>query len=407
MGEDNKLFEDAYQSVTAPFEETGASQPSSDQGETGAAEGTPEGSGIERQGGELIESQSSGEEKPAGEKKPDTGYDLESFNSYFQSEFKDESSLKELLASPSKLSEYETQLQTKDTELKAAMEKAQKYDDLIDDLDPKALYPDEEMYTFFKLKEKFPDKDPSMIAQIKSSSFDAMTDIDKLILADKLKVKSNVPDSVRQREILRRLDIDAENLTDLDDSDRYKLSAAVADHEQLFSEIRGFKPEPMKIDFTAEKEQRKKEAEARMADLKTKWDPLARSLMKNFTNTKAFGKNEKGDPVEIFNYSVEDKFREEFMGPYMKAIMDSGMEPTKENLQIAGNYLDERFKILNFDRIVSEAIKHGKTMTEDKAHDEIHSDKPQNTGEAPASQKDDGKQHTLAEWVKLKGGSLG
>lgn len=395
MESENKLFEDVYQSVTQPFETKTAPAETADQGGEAGAEQ------------KSVESQpSSPGEKPAGEvaqeSKPEL-YDLDSFNKYFSTEFKDESSLKEILSSPSKTSQYEEQLKSKDDELKKALDKAQKYDDMIDNLDPKALYPDEEMYTYFKLKEKFPDKDQNLLAQIKGSSFDNLSDLDKLVLADKLTVKSNVSDSVRQKEILRRLDIDVDDLSSLDDSDRYKLAAAVAEKNQLFDEIRSFKPEPVSFDLNAQKEARKKELEEKMASIKTKWEPLAKSLLKNYNSAKAFGKNEKGDPIEIFNYAVDDNFKESFLDTYLKVILDSGVEPDESSLQIAANYLDERFKILNFDRIISEAIKHGKTITEDKAHDEIHSDKPQNTGEAPKKESD-GKEHTLAEWLKIKGG---
>lgn len=393
MGTEEKLFEDAYQSVTQPFEmeQPPIEAPAPDQGGDPGAVETPSVEGK-------FETPA-----PSGEKPQEAPgeYDLESFNKYFESDFKDVSSLKSVLSSSSKLTEYEKMIQDKENALKTAMEKSSKYDDLVDNLDPKKLYGDTEMYTYFKLKEKYPDKDPALLAQLRSASYDVLSDMDKLVLADKLKVKSNIPDSVRQKAIMQRIDIEADDLSEINDTDRYKLASAVSEHDAVINEIRSFIPEPLNLDLDKLKEARIKEIEARETNLKNSWEPLAKSLLKNYEKAVAFTRNEKGDFEESFAFAVDDKFKEGFMGSYIQSILDSGRDPTEENLKLAANHLDERFKILNFDRIVNAAIKHGSTLSEDVAHDLIHSDKPQNSAVSPPVNTE-GKAMTLKERIQQR-----
>lgn len=346
---------------------------------------------------------SGGEEsQPAGatgsEQQPT--YDIESFNKYFGSQFEDEGSLRSVLESPTKLTEYEAQLASREEELTAAQERAAKYDEFIDYFDPTKLFGDEQTWKMVELRKKFPGKDQATVQRVLDQSFTNLPDMDKLILADKLKVPGNIPDDVRQKGVLKKLGIEVDDLSDLSDIDKYTISSAVADNAELFKEIRDFKPEDMKYDIVAEKEKRAKEKEAQKAELSTKWEPLANSLMSNYKEAKFVSKNEKGEQVEIFKFAADENFQKEFAEPFMATLLNSGMEPSKENLQIAANYLDERFKVMNINRIVNEAIKHGKTLSAEETHKEIHNDSPQNTGQAPKTST--GELHTIKEWMKIK-----
>jgi len=323
------------------------------------------------------------------EETQETQYDLEGFNKHFGSDFKDEGSLREFLNSPSK---YEEQLSQKDTELQSALERAQKYDYFIEHADPKKLYGDEDTMRFVSLKQKFPDKDLSLISQVVSPNFEKMSNVDKLVLADKFEViDPSLSDEDRRRGILRSLRIDADDISELTKEDQYVISREVAKHNELFKSIRDHKPEEGAYNLADEIEKNKQTKSQQLEDRKKKWEPIAKSLLKNFESTKIYDKDEKGNDVEVFSYSVDDTFREKFAEKFLEDLVNSGLEPTKENAQQAMAYIDQQFRTSYFDKIVREAQKAARTKVEDETHKEVHNDREQNTtqreagGEIPKS----------------------
>lgn len=340
----------------------------------------------------------SGASGDTGEGEGQSKYDLEGFNKHFGASFEDESSLKTLLESSSKFSDFESQLASRDEELKAAKERAAKFDEIVDYFDPTNLYGDEQTWKMVSLRKQFPDDDPAIVQSVIGEGFNNLSDIDKLVLADKLQVPGKISDEVRVRGVLKKLGIEADDLSELTDIDRYTISSAVADKRELFDKYRKFTPEEVKFDLVKEKEARDQARQAKQNELKDKWKPMAESLLKNYREAKAFTKNDKGDPVEVFKYAADEKFQSEFIEPLMAAIVNANMEPTQENLQHAANYLDQQFKIMNFDRIVTEAVKFGRTQAAESTHKDIHNDQEQNTGEAPP-RTGEGKAYTLKEMV--------
>jgi hypothetical protein len=359
---------------------------------------------VETQAQEQTSSESSSTENSSTEKGDSSEqpkYDIEGFNKYFGSSFEDESSLKQILSSSQELEDYKSRFSSLESELTEAKKAASNYNEFIDYFKPENFYGDEETWKFVETRKKFRDKDPDVVHRIQSNDFNSLSDIDKLILADKLKVPGNISDDVRKQGVLKKLGIETEDLSELSTLDRYAIASAVADQKALFDEIRNFKPEPMKFDIVAEKEKRDKQKQEKVQELQKRWQPLASSLMKNYKEAKAFTNDDKGNSVEIFKYSAGEDFQKNFFEPFMATIIKSGMEPTEKNVQAAADYLDQQFKIQNFDRIVNEAIKHGKTLSAEATHKEIHNDKPQNQNEAPP-RSGEGQALTLKEWAKRR-----
>ncbi len=306
-------------------------------------------------------------------------YDLEGFNKHFGSNIEDEGSLKDLLQGPSK---YEEQLKQKDAELQSALERAKKYDDFIDNADPEKVYGDEEARRFISLRQKFPDKDMSLISQVTSPSFDKLSTLDKIVLAEKFQVEQDgLTDEERRRGILRSLRIDADDVSELTKEDEYVIAKEAAKHNDLFKSIREHKPEEGAYNLTAEIEKKKQAEKERSEGLKNKWEPISKSLLKGFESTKVYDKDDKGNPVEVFSYVVDDGFKEEFADKFLEDLVNSGMEPTEKNAQFAMSYIDDQFRLKNFDKIVREAQKAAKTVIEDEDHNKIHNDREQNTSE--------------------------
>lgn len=303
------------------------------------------------------------------------GFEIDSFNREFETTFEDKSSLKEALEARNRLNEIELELQQ-------AKEKASKYDQVLEYYKPENLYGDEETYAFIELKKKFPDKDLSIVSKIRSSEFDSMSDLDKLVLADKLRVKSKVSDAVRKEGILQRLGVE-EDMSDWTDTDHYKISSALTDAIPVLNDIRNFKPDPKTFDLASEKEVYEKQRAEKRQQLTEKLKPFADVLVKNYKGPKAYSKEKDGQFNQIFDYVVDDNTKGDIRDQVIQVMSDANMEPTEDNLKQAMQYIDNHFKVLHFDKIVAAAIKKGQSSATEKAHNEIHNDTPVNTKEAP------------------------
>lgn len=306
----------------------------------------------------------------------ETPFEIGPFNKAFQTTFEDESSLKQALENAKKYHEITPEYQK-------AQEQAKKYNDILEYYDPMKVFGDEETYSLIELRKKFPDQDIGLISKIRDEGFHAMSDLDKLVLADKLKVKSNVPDNIRRKGILDRLGIESDDVSEWTDADHYKIASALSDSIPILDGYRKFKPDPKVFDLALEKENFEKAKAEKRLQLSQKAKPFAESLLNNYKGPKAYIKDQKGEINEIFSYDVDPTVKSQFIGTLTEAMADNGMEPNEENLKQAMAYVDNHFKILNFDKIVTAAIKHGQSISLEKMHNEIHTDKPVNTKEAP------------------------
>jgi hypothetical protein len=326
------------------------------------------------------------------------GFRLESFNKTFETSFEDEGSLKNALERVQKFDQVQLDLQQ-------AQEKASKYDQIIQFYEPKNLYGDEETYAFVELKKKFPDKDLGIVSKVRSQEFDQMSDLDKLVLADKLKVKMNVSDQVRKEGILQKLGIESGDQSEWTDTDRYKIASELSNNIGVLQEIKNFKPEAKTFDLAAEKENYEIQQAERKKSLEKKIKPFAESLLSNYNGPKAYQQDKDGKYVEIFSFELNKSMKSDFADSLVNVMVDAGMEPTQENLQKAQKYMDNHFKVMNYDKAIAAAIKHGQAIADEKAHNEMHSNNPVNTKEAPKISEEKGltlKERVRKEWGQKK-----
>lgn len=370
MAEENKNIIEGNQPASSegnPIENSG-----------GAPQETPEGEGVQ----------------PIEE----PGFKIENFNKTFETSFEDESSLKSALERAQQYDQVQLDLQQ-------AKEKAGKYDQVLEFYNPKNLFGDDETYAFIELKKKFPDRDLGIVSKVRSQEFDQMSDIDKLLLADKLKVKMNVSDQIRKEGILQRLGIESGDQSEWTDGDKYKIASELSNNMGVLQEIRNFKPEPKTFDLAAEKENHEKQQADRKKSLTEKVKPFAESLINNYKGPKAYQQDKDGKYEEIFSYDLDKSAKSGFVESLVNVMVNAGMEPSTENLQQAQQYIDNHFKILNYDKAIAAAIKHGQAIADERAHNEMHSNKPVNTNEAPRVSEEKGltlKERMRKTWDQKK-----
>ncbi len=79
-----------------------------------------------------------------------------------------------------------------------------------------------------------------------------------------------------------------------------------------------------------------------------------------------------GKKVDIFSYSVPDTFKTEAKSDVMEFMVENGLEPTKENLGKAIEYVQERFVRENFLNIMLAYGKDVETKITEKKDKDVH-----------------------------------
>lgn len=319
--------------------------------------------------------------------------------------FEDVGSLKEALSYRDKYSELEknhnnilsekNNLSTKYDELNG------KYGNIVDyfsgDDMVNKLYGSPERYTRIELEKKFPDKDPSVVSRIYSSDLNGLTSTDKILLADKLNVRSDISDKDRLDAIYQSLGI--EDPLEIDGVGRYKLEKAASQAMEQLRSIKEFKPDELKFDFKTESETRKKELTERTEKLNELWSKSLGEAVSKYDGTHFYDVDKDGNKSEIFHYQVNDKFKESVLPELVKNLVKAGIEPNNENIAFALNEVDKLHYIQNKDKIAKALRESTRTETEDEVYADVHNAKEPNSKEAPP-RSEDKKGITLMEMLQ-------
>lgn len=341
---------------------------------------------------ENLEQQADGQEIQSQEPQSQetTSYDFTKLNEQFKDKLGenllDEGSFTSLIESRGKLSEFEQQLQTKEQELQGAMEYKTKYESFLERFDPEKLTPNKEALALSQLIEKNKDADIGAISKIRESDISSIDPLQGLVLANKLKVKANVPDSVREAEILRVLGI--EDKDEMTDAERFRVQTAFANEKKSLEEIRNFQPEGVNFDFEAESKEYQQSLDTKKTELNTHNKEALKILLDTYNETKTTIKDDQGNDIEL-SYVVDDKFKESFVDTAVKELEASGFKITTENASQVAAQIDQAYKIQNLQNIIQDSVKQMMSRQKEVEHNENHNDSEINRTEAPpVSQKE-------------------
>lgn len=328
---------------------------------------------AEENKGEQTSQVSDGE--TSGEK---TSFDISGINKHFNKSFESEQQLQDLFEQQEKFKDFESQLTSKNEELKTAQDK---YTQLLDNFDPEKLIANKETIALSQLSEKYPNADLGILANVRKADLDSLDKLDALVLINKLTVPSSVSDSVRKTEILRKLGIeeDADNLTEVD---RFRIESEFADKRTLLNEIREFQVEMPKFDFEAEKKTRDEQAQQDAETLNTHNEKALKILLDGFKEVKS--QYNADDKKMEYKYIVADSFGQENFKELLDYFNNSKFKITTDNAEEAKRFIENTFWILNKQKIIEDAIKQTISSGVQDTHNAIHSDSPSNTTEAPA-----------------------
>ena len=219
------------------------------------------------------------------------------------------------------------------------------------------------------------------MTKIRNTDLATMDKFEALVILDNLQVSSNVSDNVRKEEILKGMGI--EDTEDLTENDRYRIEREFAKQSKVLSEIKDFQPDYSAIPlYQASKEHQEKRAQ-QFAELKTRNEAAVRQIMSEFNETKSPYKKDGKD--EAFKFVVSKEWKDANAPQIVEALSNNGYDVEK-NIEEVRKQIDAEFWLQNRYNIVNDIYKQATTTEKEAAHEEIHSDKPQNTTEAPTTQ---------------------
>jgi len=307
--------------------------------------------------------------------KEEKSFDVGSINEYYGTSFENADSLKEIFESQSKYKDLDSQLVSKSEELSNAHNK---YNSLLDAIDPEKVLPNKEAVALSQLADKYPNADIGMLSSIRKADLAAIDKLEALVMLDKLTVPSQVSDSIRKAEILRGLGID-EDITELSEQDRYRIEREFTTKGQQLEEIKGFQPELKTFDFEAERTQRQQLLDTERKTLETHNEKALKILGDDFKSIK--DKMKIGDKEFDFEYQVGSDFLEKNFQYIVDNVTNSGVKITNENANSIKTEIVNYYKIQNWDNIVKDYLKQALSGEKEQVHSEIHSDSPTNKTE--------------------------
>jgi len=316
-------------------------------------------------------------EKP----KEETSFDVGGINEYFGTAFENADSLKSIFESQEKYKDYETQFEAKNKELSSAHEK---YNTLLDAIDPEKVLPDKDTVALSQLVSKYPNADLSTLSFVRQHDIGTMDPLAALVMIDKLQVKSNVSDTVRQAEILESLGIKEEDMSELTDSDRYKIEREFTTKSNLLNEIKEFQPELTTFDFEGERTARQQQQEADTKSLNAHNEKALKIILDGYKETKSVYQENGKD--RAYSFVVSDDFKQKNFNEILTTLSKTGYKITPENANEIATEIDNMYWIRNRHTIMHDAIKQALSKEKEQTHDENHTNSPTNKTESPQTQ---------------------
>lgn len=329
-------------------------------------------------------------EKPGENKETPPAFDVKGFNTYFQTSFENEDSIKNLFELTEKYKDLEQQFTTSSEQLKTTQDK---YNSLLDNFDPEKILPNKEMVALSQLASKYPNVDPGILSFVRKTDLTGLNKLDALILIDKLSVPTATSDIVREAEILRSLGIDETDRSQLTENDIYRIEREYHKQSNLLNEIKGFQPEISTFDFEAERKQRQDKIELDNKNLSSHNEKALKIVLDSYKETKSSYKD--GDKETAYSFVVNEDFKKDVFNDVLSQLNYAGIKLTEENANEIAREIDNMYWIRNRHAILNDTIKQAISQLKEQTNKEIHSDSPKNTIEAPIASSEQPK--TLME----------
>jgi len=328
-----------------------------------------------------VEDQNSGVEEPIMQgtppteepkvEEPQTDTFFEEMNKRFGTQFKATDEVKGIFELPKKVSEYEAKLR-ESAELEKNVEAYKKrIEELEGSHDPLKYFASPESYIAEQLRIKYPKNNPLLLQEIATSNVDSMNDIDVLVKEKQLFVNNPPREQAIRAIILKKYGIDTE--TDPGEWDELAKAEMQIDAAYAREKINNLKS-TIELPKVMTREQRQ-QAEAQM---KAEREQQLAPMREVFTSFDKFSHPQ----IPGFEADVTGEYKSKLGDIFKGYFGDSGVPPTKENLEAAVEFRNALFVYEHLPKLREIWLKEGKTEVQEKTDVELHNTEPPNTATA-------------------------
>ena len=289
-------------------------------------------------------------------------------NKRFGTQFKAEDEVRSIFDLPKKVSEYESKLRESESLAKTAEDYKKKIDELEGSYDPLKHFSSPESYIAEQLRIKYPKSNPYVLQEIATSNVDNMADLDVLIKEKVLFVPNAPKESSIRSIILKKYGIDSSTPPEEWDElvrDEMRIDAASA-REKINN---------LKSTIELPKIMTREQRQQTEAQAKAEREKALMPMRETFTQFDKF--SHPGIPG--FEADVTGEYKSKLDSIFKGYFGDSGLPPTKENLDTAVEFRNMLFVYEHLPKLRDIWLKEGRTEIQKKTDEELNNTTPPNT----------------------------
>ena len=305
-------------------------------------------------------------QQPQSSTEPIVDKFFEDFNKRFNSQIKSDDEVKEFLGNRQKIAEYEPKV-------KLAEDRAREIEDYKKQIEEIRNAGNSELlskpllrsaYVAQQLLDKYPDKDPFVLQEIAMTDIAKLGDLDALVKEQKMDLPTLSEADIRAA-LLDKYGIDPDTKPE-EWSSIAKTKLAI-DAKGARANIKAL-TSGIELPKAVTREEREKVEQENLQERIRVTEPLKA----DFTQFDKF-------KSEDFEFDVNADYKSKLGTMFQAMFIEAGMEPTKENLDIAKEMRDGQFLLQNFPKIREVIAKQAQVELQKKIDEELSNNKQPNT----------------------------
>lgn len=306
---------------------------------------------------------------------PTPQFDINNFNSFFETPFKGESEIRDVISNASKYQD----IQQRNVELEAAKKSLEeKNKELQAGADPLSYFSSEDAYIAEQIKKRLPEVDPGVMAKLLSQDRSNMADFD-LLAYDWLRKYPNTKGGLdgARKVVAKKYGVELDDpAEEWDDVAQNMMMADARDVGREIDRLKGEIPLPRAL-TPEEREAQRVEAVNKM---RASWAPYTNDIA-GFDKLTVPG----DDGSVMLEMEIPQAFRES-LPEYINGIIEkTGLEPTPESLKEVIDYRNRTFVYEYLPKILEVYGSNIRSEIEKKYNIELNNQTPPNNVQAPPS----------------------
>jgi hypothetical protein len=302
---------------------------------------------------------------------PQTDTFFEEMNKRFGAQFKSTDEVKSIFELPKKVVEYENKLKESESLAKSVEDYKKRIEELEGSQDPLKYFASPESYIAEQLRIKYPKNNPLLLQEIATSNVDAMKDFDVLVKEKQLFVNNPPREQAIRAIILKKYGIDTDtNPEEWDELAKAEMQIDAAYAREKINNLKG----AIELPKILTREQRE-QAEAQM---KAEREKQLAPMREAFTSFDKFSHPQ----IPGFEADVNGEYKSKLNDIFKGYFGDSGVPPTKENLEAAVEFRNAFFVYEQLPKLREIWLKEGRAESQKKYDEESHNTTPPNTATA-------------------------